>query len=303
MLSFEPINIGNAASLPQYLADQPYRTCDYTLGAIFQWRAYFNSEFAVASGMLVMTVEYPGDGRYYTYPVGDGDLAAALTAVEQDARERGWPLRYCCVPEEAVPVLTARYGDACAASTRRDWADYLYNARDLIDFPGKRYHTQKNHLNRFLKDHPDAVFVPVTEETLPRALAFLDEYEQHTPVDKVIEAEEMLRARELLYDALRLSLLAGFIDVDGVIVALAVGEVLGDTLYVHVEKARTDFAGSYQAIVSWFADYACADATRFINREDDSGEEGLRYSKLAYRPVRLIDKYWITVTTGKELSL
>ena len=88
---------------------------------------------------------------------------------------------------------------------------------------------------------------------------------------------------------------AGYIDVAGTIVALSVGEVVGDTLHCHVEKARVDYAGSYQAIVSWFAKYAAETNTCFINREDDSGEEKLRYSKLAYRPVCMIDKYWVTI--------
>ena len=88
---------------------------------------------------------------------------------------------------------------------------------------------------------------------------------------------------------------AGFIETAGTIVALSVGEVVGDTLYVHVEKARLDFAGAYQAIVSEYAKAACRPDTLYINREDDSGEEGLRRSKLSYQPLRLIDKYWVTV--------
>ena len=80
------------------------------------------------------------------------------------------------------------------------------------------------------------------------------------------------------------------------IVDLSVGEVVGDTLHCHVEKARVDYAGSYQAIVSWFAKYAVEKDTVYINREDDSGEENLRYSKLAYRPICMIDKYWVTIS-------
>ncbi|MDO4572067.1 MAG: phosphatidylglycerol lysyltransferase domain-containing protein [Clostridia bacterium] len=297
MLSFAPVDLDNAVGLAPLLAAQPYRSCDYTAGNIFQWRAYFSSLFAVEGGMLIMSVDYPGEGRYYTCPVGEGNPFSAFDAIEADAAARGLPLRFCCVPEEALPLLRARYGERCRLSSRRDWADYLYNARDLMDFPGRRYHTQRNHLNRFNKDNPGAAFVPVDESTLPRAMAFLDEYERFAPVDKVIEAEEMLRAEELLRCSLRLNQKAGFIETGGVIVALSVGEVVQDTLYVHVEKARVDYAGAYQAIVSRFARYACGEDTLYINREDDSGEEGLRYSKLAYRPVRLIEKYWADILT------
>ncbi len=296
MLEFSKITIQNARDLKPYLDVQPFRSCDYTLGAVFQWRAYFRSAFTIVSGMLVMLATYPGEGTCFVYPVGNGDLNAALDAIETHAKETGMPLRFCAVPKEALSQLCARYGSRAVVSTHRDWADYVYNASDLMDFPGKKYHTQRNHLNRFCKDNPSAVFVPVTEETLPAALAFLDEYELHAPLDKVIEAEEMKRAKELLADSLVLGQKAGYIDVSGTIVALSVGEVVGDTLHCHVEKARVDYAGSYQAIVSWFAKYAVEKDTVYINREDDSGEENLRYSKLAYRPICMIDKYWVTIS-------
>ena len=295
MFEFSKITLQNAAELRPYLSVQPFRSCDYTLGAVFQWRAYFRTTYAIVSGMLVMLASYPQDGTFFVYPVGGGDVNAALDAIETYAKQTGMPLRFCAVPEEGKNLLEARYGARASISTERDWADYLYQADDLIHFPGKKYHTQRNHLNRFLKDNPSAKFVAVTEETLPAAITFLNEYEQHVPLDKVIEAEEMKRAKELLASSLQLGQKAGYIDVAGTIVALSIGEIVGDTLYCHVEKARVDYAGSYQAIVSWFADYAVERDTLFINREDDSGEEGLRYSKLAYRPIRLIDKYWIEV--------
>lgn len=296
MIRFQRVTIDNALSLTKYLELQPFRTCDYTLGAIFQWRAYFKAAFADIAGMLVLLATYPVEGFCYTYPVGGGDMDAALAAIEHDAGKRGVPLTFCAVPEAGLPVLTRYFGERVSYSTHRDWADYLYHAEDLKTFPGRGYHGQRNHLNRFIKDNPAWRYVPVTGETLCNALDFLDRYAEYMPAHKAIEAEEMLRSRELLAAALTLRQQAGYIDVDGTVVALAVGEVVGDTLYVHVEKARYDYRGAYQIIVSEFAKAACKADTLYINREDDSGEPGLRKSKLDYRPVRLIDKYWVNVT-------
>ena len=60
----------------------------------------------------------------------------------------GLPLRYCAVPELGVEALKARYGARAVCTPHRDWADYLYNLQDLQTFPGKRFHGQRNHLNR-----------------------------------------------------------------------------------------------------------------------------------------------------------
>ena len=296
MLSFSPITLDAMDRLLPYLSKGKSRISDYAPGAIFQWRAYMHSEFAVVDGMLIMTLLDEGGQRGYMYPVGDGELCQALSAIEADASERGVPLTYCAVPEEGLTVLQARYGSRAEVRALRQWADYLYERDNLIAFPGRKYHTQRNHYNRFKKENPNHRFVPVTEETLPAAKVFLAEYQQYASIKKPIEAEEMLRAQELLRHALTLNQKAGYIETEeGVIVALAIGEVLYDTLYVHVEKARTDHPGAYQAIVSQFAQYAAEPDTRYINREDDSGDEGLRYSKMEYRPVRLLEKYWVYV--------
>lgn len=88
-----------------------------------------------------------------------------------------------------------------------------------------------------------------------------------------------------------LCLPGGFIEVDGAIVAMAVGEIFNDTLCVHIEKADREYAGSYPMIVKEFASHNVTEDIRYINREDDVGDEGLRTSKLSYHPIRLLDKY------------
>ena len=58
---------------------------------------------------------------------------------------------------------------------------------------------------------------------------------------------------------------------------------------VHIEKAFSDIQGAYAVINQQFAIHEGKDF-RYINREDDVGEEGLRKAKLSYKPVFLIEK-------------
>lgn len=305
MITFQPVTDEAALRLVDYLAGQPYRSCDYTIGAIYQWRAYFASAVAFVGPVAVLRADYPfpEDGHSYMFPIGGGGSAAieaALDAVEEYTAALGIPLRYCAVPEAGAAVLRARYGARAVCTAHRDWADYLYMLDDLKTFPGKRFHGQRNHLNRFYKDNPGSRYVPITWDTLPRARAFLTEYVYRTPARSPIEAEEQCRAQDLLEAVSLLQLQAGYLETArGDIVALAIGEVVGDTLYVHVEKARLDYPGAYQAIVSAFACHAAQPDTRYCNREDDSGEEGLRRSKEAYHPVAMIDKYWVNIAPAR----
>jgi len=296
MLSFEPITIENALRLHRAFRCQPYRACDYTVGAVYQWRDYFSSAVAFVGDTAILSADYPNEGRYAMFPIGCKNVSDALDALDQMRTDRGEALRFAAVPDAALELLKARYGDRLRYETYRDWADYLYTLSDLQTFPGKRFHGQKNHLNRFKKLYPNSRLVPITEETLPNGIAFLDALSEKTEAGSEMETVERRSARELLEAAIPLGLKAAYLETaDGEIAALSVGEVVCDTLYVHVEKADLRFSGAYQAIVSLFSQYAAEADTLYINREDDSGEEGLRRSKESYHPIALINKHWVTI--------
>jgi len=254
----------------------------------------------VHADMVILRAAYPGLGCCYQMPVGTGDLTAALHAIDADATERGRWLRIYAPTAESVETLRAHFGDRIVSATAvRSLADYLYETERLITFSGKKMHGQKNHRNRFYRENPEARFVPVTPETLPQAEAFLKAYAEEIDTQQPIEVEDLYRAQELLHNVFAAGQMAGYIETDKGIAALSIGEVVGDTLYVHVEKARTQFHGAYQAIVSAFAAYAAGEGVPYCNREDDSGDDGLRHSKLAYHPLGLVEKYWVVIDPPK----
>ena len=69
----------------------------------------------------------------------------------------------------------------------------------------------------------------------------------------------------------------------------------------HVEKANVSYNGIYQKLNNEFC-RSLGDRYEFVNREEDMGLEGLRKSKMSYRPVRLVDKY-IALIDGDEEGL
>lgn len=294
MIQFERLTEDNITVLAPFFASYAYGICDNTLGAVYQWRDIYVSYFAIVSDMLCIRAGYGAYGECYTVPIGKGDADAAFLAIEADATARQIPLRYCVVPAAAIPKLAARYGARMHAESIRDWADYLYDADAFRTYAGKALHTQKNHVNRFTRDNPDAVCVRVEDEATARqAEAFLDVYAAQHPDASALERNELHGARELLHNRVRLKQTAVCLRIGGEVVALAIGQVKKGTLYVHVEKARLDVPGAYPAIAQAFA-RLCPEADT-VNREDDGGDAGLRYSKTNYRPRELLEKFLVTV--------
>ena len=77
---------------------------------------------------------------------------------------------------------------------------------------------------------------------------------------------------------------------EGEVLAFTIGEPLNpDTFVVHIEKAFAGIQGAYPMINQQFVIHE-AQGYQYVNREEDTGAEGLRKAKLSYRPVFLVEK-------------
>ena len=91
-----------------------------------------------------------------------------------------------------------------------------------------------------------------------------------------------------------LHLTGGVLRIDGEVVAFTIGEpICEDTYVVHIEKAYADVQGAYTMINQQFVEHECMNY-KYVNREDDTGAEGLRKAKLSYRPVYMVEKGDVT---------
>ena len=81
----------------------------------------------------------------------------------------------------------------------------------------------------------------------------------------------------------------------GEVIAFSIGEPLNpDTFVVHIEKAFAEIQGAYPMINQQFAEHVAAEF-QYVNREEDTGVEGLRKAKLSYRPAFLVEKGIVTL--------
>ena len=112
-------------------------------------------------------------------------------------------------------------------------------------------------------------------------------------IDEEKNAEMCVTLNSLrLYEELELT--GGLLRVNGKVVAFTLGEeVSDDTFVVHIEKAFAEIQGAYPMINQQFVEYECM-KYKYINREEDTGAEGLRKAKLSYRPVFLVEKGTVT---------
>ena len=294
MLEFHSLKLEDITVLRPYFHKQPSRICDSTIGGTFLWRDYFQTAYAEEGGSLFLRSVMPDTGAYiYAVPM-EGDVQAALQRLKAHCDSEGHPLVLSTVSAEDLPTIQALWPEARVESIP-EWADYLYEAADLKELAGKKYATQRNHISKFNRLYSNWKFEPIGPDNLTQVQAFFDWFAEVNEKESATYKEDERKVAEVLDNFDLYSFIGGAVWAEDRIVAMALGEKQGDTLYVHIEKADIRYHGAYQMIVREFAKYACTEEIRYINREDDAGDEGLRKSKLAWRPCGLLDKHLVHI--------
>ena len=270
---------------------------DLTLGTKYMWGDEFGIEYAILSDTLIMRETYTEYSSFY-YPMGE-NVNGALSAIEEYCKGTGADMVFRCLNEKQAQELSERYAGA-KINNLRDWSDYIYPAEQYKTYAGKKLSGQRNHVNKFKKLYPDYKVNFITETDIPRIKEFLKEYEKENVLDGLANDEEE-RVYGLLDNMQYLKQFGIFITVGGKIISLSVGEILGETLFVHVEKGLKEYVGVYPLTAQEFAKAFATDGVKNINREEDCGDMGLRVSKTQYHPSEIKPKYYLTANTSFSL--
>ena len=298
-MRFEPFTLADIQRIRPMLAQAPARSCDYTLGGIYMWIDYFLYERAIVGDTLFIRGMSEDDVNVpaFSLPVGSMPLAEAVELLAEHCRLTGETLRFSAVPTETLDELTALGGTPCG---RLDaWADYLYDAQALATLSGKKYNKKRNHVNRFVAENPGFTLSPLTVADRDALLDFLRRHP--LSADKGIMAEyERMQSIKVIKSIDSYPFVGGILRTPSHgIVAFTIGEIIGDTLHLHIEKADHTVNGASEAVNQLFAAKMLSlhPQIRIINRQDDAGDEGLRKAKLSYHPLALVEKHNVLFPT------
>lgn len=189
------------------------------------------------------------------------------------------------IPEEYVEKLPE-----IEFIENRDSFDYVYLSEDLAFLKGRRYAKKKNKVSQFIRynytyEKIDAKNIEEVKEFQKLWYEINQGHKNHIIDSENIGIDILIKNYE------KLNLIGALLKVEGKVVAYTIGERLSkDMAVVHIEKGLIDYRGSYQAINYFFVQNELKEY-KYVNREDDFGDEGLREAKLSYLPVFMLKKY------------
>lgn len=291
---FQPVTAESMKLIMPFLEAEQGRTTDFSFGGLLMWVDYFKYEFCIYRNTLFIKglVEDNTSLPAFSLPVGNLSLSESVSLLSEYCRQRNIRLEFSAVPEHAVAEFAAL--DPVRVQELEAWGDYLYDIDSLSQLSGKKMAKKRNHVNRFIADNPEWRVEPLVPQNVDMALLLMDVYDKEADGAPMEGIESCLSRKMLGLISDGITGFEGALLISaGRPVAFTIGDVKGDTLFVHIEKAARSVAGSYEMINKCFAQMMKEKypELRYVNREDDSGDEGLRQAKLSYRPLTVLRKF------------
>lgn len=289
-LNFKKPELADRDMIQNFFGMQKSRSCETTFANLYLWSRHYKVEYTVVEDMLVCC--YPGRTMDFVYPRGKQEnRKRVLDLLMEWCRENEREFRLTLITPEQFAELEEMYPGKFEIEYYRDSADYVYETEKLIRLSGKKYHGKKNHINRFMKTYPDWTYEAIDDQNVEECFQMALDWRRENGCEEDPEKNaEMCVAMNALRLREELNLRGGLIRAGGKVVAFTLGEpVCDDTMVVHIEKAYADVPGAYPIMNQQFLMHEASEY-RYVNREEDTGDPGLRQAKLSYHPAFLIEK-------------
>ena len=292
----KPITLESKELIDSFFKQKCTLSSEFTFTNLFMWQKSYNMHYAVPEGMLTIIPRHGNGPLSATYPVGKGDTKAAVRKILEYFEHIGETPLIRLYNDISRYQLEQDFPDTFIFTEDVNSHDYVYRTSDLINLSGNKYHSKRNHVNRF-KSSYNYEYHRMTPDYKDRCMemfkGWVDSKKDSVPgIDEQFDA-----VSTLLNNWEKLDITGGCLTVDGEMVAFSFGEQLcadGSMAVIHLEHANTDYNGSFAAMNQQFLEHEWS-SFEFVNREEDMGLEGLRKAKESYRPVFMVKKYVATI--------
>jgi hypothetical protein len=278
---FSPFSIEMKNELEPYLAGAQDGISEFTFSGLYLFRRRYGYQFSSdGDGTFIYKGSYDGKD-FFSCPA---HFPKNHVLQSLFAEGRYWKN----ISQHQIEHYLAGFAENGIEITEdRDNFDYLYLARDLADLSGKKFHKKRNLVNAFALSYPNHEEFPLTFARFDDAMSILERWKS----DKGEEGDYIATKEALeLMETLNMEGLISYID--GSPAAFCLGEALPnrEIFAIHFEKGIDEYKGIYQFINQAFAQMAMV-KYKYLNREQDLGDEGMRQAKMTYRPVDVVKKY------------
>ena len=278
-INFRSITLSDKEFIKTLLKDSDRRFCENAFGTMFCWNY---GKICLLDDTFIWGMP---EKKRFDLPVGK-NVKGAIDALKENFGE---------FTLQSLSEDNLKDFEGYEITEHTSFFDYIYESQSLITLKGKKLAAKRNHINAFLSEgtwHTEKI----TDAHRDTLIAFNKKWcENRCEKAPDYLKHELCAAEVALNNFEALGLMGLMLYKNNELVAYSYGEPINrDTFCVHVEKAEANVRGAYQMINREFARTYCEDY-KFINREDDAGDEGVRRAKLSYYPTNIGRKFKVQI--------
>ncbi len=264
---------------------------DFNFVSMWSWDIKSETSVSQCEGNLIVRfTDYLSKEPFYSF-IGVNNIYKTIDSVTEYSLKNGSGSKLKFIPNEVVSMISdSNY----LVIPDPDNFDYVYNMQEFHAGLGKKYETQRNQINRFLKKHPGVkteVFFDFSE-IKEKILRLEQKWKLNKIIDeKVIEFQSESAALWRIFDLQGESFVTvGLFDGDELI-GFCVSELLDKEYAIaHFAKADVNYSGVYSYLLYSTCDALIKKGKIYLNYEQDLGLMHLRNSKTSFRPAYYLKK-------------
>lgn len=293
MLEFRQLELKDKELYDSYAKRHNYRQGESSFANMYMWQKPYDIKISPKEDALFSSMDSKVQCPFILMPFlkdFSQNIAPVMQQYEAFMQERGCKFFMKGVTQDVAKKIREECPDRYRFIYDEFNSEYVYRSSDLIELSGKKYHSKRNHINKFLRD-----YTPTMEEYSSRYFEECLELQKSWALEKQAGEREAADELQSIVRALEnfdyLGLRGCVIKIGGEVAAFSIGEQLSeDTALIHIEKANDRFQGLYAYINREFVANFWSHC-EYINREEDMGVPGIRQAKKSYNPVFMVEKY------------
>ncbi|OGD08361.1 hypothetical protein A2397_03155 [Candidatus Amesbacteria bacterium RIFOXYB1_FULL_44_23] len=293
------LELTDKSEVEQFTQEYPPYS-DFNFVSLWSWDVDQKTKLSLLNDNLLIKFSDYCDGSEFWSVIGKNELDATILRLFDYLRQTNGLTKLRLVPESVIKTLSANHKFQIQADCNND--DYVMSIQDLSQMKGTRFLSKRNHVNKFVRTYTDKVKVkPLDVTTNYNQGKILETFKKWTQIknrDKNETQRELMAIKRLFIVASKTKINGVGVWMDDNLIGFSIEEIIdSEWAIMHFEKADTGFSGLYEFLNLQSAVYLQAEGCKFLNLEQDLGDEGLRRAKLSYRPVKMLKKFTIAPLT------
>ena len=159
-LNFHRLSLSDMDSVRGVTLSAGRRNCNFTFANLIGWQFWFKTEVCLYQDAVLLRFDLDSR-RAYMVCSATPPSAQLLELLCHDASFKGGDLLLMGLEDDYAAHIQQLFPQNAVVTPRRNQYDYLYLRQELAEVKGKNLKAKRNHINKFISEHPDFRYVPL----------------------------------------------------------------------------------------------------------------------------------------------